>query len=79
MIKNEYQELFKTRKWKLALSFLPLDTPTPVKLKKASDLLILRACASEFTRESEDKRVSVNIDFDNKQAIVPVTKKNQEP
>lgn len=72
---NEYQELFKTRKWKLALSFLPLDTPTVVKVQNANDLLTLRARASDFSKESEDKKVSVSLDLDKRTAIVTVTKK----
>lgn len=75
-MKEAYTELFKQRKWKLALSLLPLDTPTDVRIKGISDMLALRSRASEFTRESEDKRVSVSL-VDNKTARVTVTKKNQ--
>jgi hypothetical protein len=74
-MKDEYQELFKTRKWKLALAFMPYDTPITIKVKNAGDLLTLRARASDFSRESEDKRASVSLDIDNKTATITVTKK----
>lgn len=74
MSMKEYQELFKERKWKLALDAMPLNIPKVVPVENAGDLLILRARASEFSRVS-DKRVSVSIDFEGKQAIVTVTKK----
>lgn len=72
---NEYQELFKTRKWKLALSFLPLDTPTTIKVKNVGDLLTLRSRASEFSKESEDRKASVSLNFERKEATVTVTNK----
>lgn len=77
MDQKVYQQLFKTRKWKLALAFLPLDTPIEVKVKKVGDLLTLRARASEYSKESEDRKVSVNLNFENTSAIVTVTKKDQ--
>lgn len=66
--------MFKERKWKLALDAMPLDEPKAIQVKKSSDLLILRARASEYGAEN-NKKVSVNIDFDAKQAIVTVTKR----
>lgn len=72
--KNEYQELFRARKWKLALDAMPLNMPKAVPVENANDLLILRARASDFSR-SGNKKVSVSLDFDEKQAIVTVTKK----
>ena len=72
---NEYQELFNTRKWKLALRFLPLDTPTTIKVKNVGDLLTLRSRASEFSKESEDKKASVSLNFEKKEATVTVTNK----
>ncbi len=75
LMENKYQELFKTRKWKLALSFLPLDEEVTVRVKNVGDLLTIRTRASEFTKESQDKRASVSLDFDNKQAIVTITRK----
>lgn len=74
-IKNEYQELFKERKWKLALDAMPLNIPKVVVVDNAGDLLTLRSRASEFSKDG-NKRASVSIDFENKQAIVTVTKKN---
>lgn len=74
-MQNQYQELFKTRKWKLALGFLPLDTPTTVKVKNVGDLLTLRSRASDFTKESEDRKASVSLNLKKKEAIVTVTKK----
>lgn len=73
-MKNEYQELFRQRKWKLALDAMPLNIPKVVSVENAGDLLILRARASEFSKDGT-KRASVSIDFDEKQAIVTVTKK----
>ena len=73
--RNEYQKLFATRKWKLALSFLPLDSPTTIKVKKAGDLLAIRARASDFTKESEDRKASVSLDLDKKTATITITKK----
>lgn len=73
-MKNEYQELFKERKWKKALDAMPLNIPKVVVVDNAGDLLTLRVRASEFSREG-NKQVSVNIDFDAKQAIVTVTRK----
>lgn len=73
-MKNEYQELFKARKWKLALDAMPLNIPKVVLVENAGDLLILRARASEFSKEGT-KRASVSINFEEKQAIVTVTKK----
>ena len=72
--KNEYQEFFKSRKWKLALDAMPLNIPKVVSVENTGDLLILRARASEFSKDG-NKRASVSIDFDAKQAIVTVTKK----
>ena len=74
---KDYQELFKTRKWKMALSFLPLDTPTKIKVKNVGDLLILRSRASDFSKESEDRRASVSLDLDKKEATITVTKKTE--
>lgn len=74
-MKNEYQELFNTRKWKLALSFLPLDTPTTIKVKSVGDLLTLRSRASEFSKESEDRKASVSLNYDKKEATVTITNK----
>ena len=74
MIKKEYQELFKERKWKLALDAMPLNIPKVVVVDNAGDLLTLRSRASEFSRGG-DKKASVSIDFEAKQAIVTVTKK----
>ena len=74
MIKKEYQELFKERKWKLALDAMPLNIPKVVVVDNAGDLLTLRSRASEFSR-CGDKKASVSIDFEAKQAIVTVTKK----
>ena len=74
MMKNEYQELFKERKWKLALDAMPLNIPKVVVVDNPGDLLTLRVRASEFSREG-NKQVSVSIDFEAKQAIVTVTKK----
>lgn len=73
-MKNEYQELFKERKWKLALDAMPLNIPKVVSVENAGDLMTLRVRASEFSKEGT-KRASVSIDFENKQAIVTVTKK----
>lgn len=72
---REYVDLFKERKWKRALDAMPLNIPKAVQVENAGDLLILRTRASEFSKESEDKKVSVNIDLDEKTAIVTVTKK----
>lgn len=74
---NEYQALFATRKWKLAMAFAPLDTPIEVKVKRVGDLLTIRTRASEFSKNSEDKKVSVSLNFEEKVATVTVTKKNQ--
>lgn len=74
MIKNEYQELFKERKWKKALDAMPLNVPKVIQVDDARDLLILRSRASDFGRGG-NKKASVSIDFDARQAIVTVTKK----
>lgn len=72
---SEYIDyLFKERKWKLALDAMPLDVQKEIRVKRSNDLLILRARASEFSRDG-DKRASVSIDLDAKKAIVTVTKK----
>lgn len=73
-MKSEYQELFKERKWKLALDAMPLNIPKVVVVENAGDLLTLRVRASEFSRES-NKQASVSIDFEAKQAIITVIKK----
>ena len=73
-MKNEYQELFKERKWKLALDAMPLNIPKVVSVENIGDLMTLRVRASEFSKDGT-KRASVSIDFENKQAIVTVTKK----
>ena len=75
---KDYQELFKTRKWKMALSFLPLDTPTTIKVKNVGDLLTLRSRASDFSKESEDRRASVSLDLDKKEATITITSKKTE-
>lgn len=74
MINNEYQELFKERKWKKALDAMPLNVPKAIYVEDARDLLILRSRASDFGRDG-NKKASVSIDFDARQAIVTVTKK----
>lgn len=76
-MKNEYQELFKARKWKLALDAMPLNLPKVVSVENTGDLLILRTRASEFSRNGA-KKASVSIDWDAKKAIVTVTKNNHE-
>ena len=73
-MKNEYQELFKERKWKRALEAMPLNIPKVVAVDNPGDLLTLRVRASEFSREG-NKQASVSIDLEAKQAIVTVTKK----
>lgn len=73
-MRTEYIDLFKERKWKLALDAMPLNIPKVVQVENAGDLLTLRARASEFGRYG-NKKASVSIDFDAKQAIVTVTKK----
>lgn len=75
MLSNEYLKQFKERKWKLALLLMPFDTPTTVKVKSVGDLLTLRSRASEFTKESEDRRVSVRLNLEEKTAEVTVTRK----
>lgn len=74
-MKKEYIELFAERKWKLAFDAMPLNIPKVVHVDALSDLPTIRVRASEFTKESATKRVSVSIDYDNKQAIITVTKK----
>ena len=73
-MRTEYIDLFKERKWKLALDAMPLNIPKVVVVENTGDLLTLRARASEYGKES-NKKVSVSIDLDAKQAIVTVTKK----
>ena len=78
MSKNkEYQELFAERRWKLALDAMPRHIPKAVKVESAGDLLTLRSRASEFSREG-DKKASVSIDLDARQAIITVTKKDKQ-
>jgi hypothetical protein len=74
-MKTEYIELFAERKWKRAFDAMPLNIPKVVHVNSLSDLPTIRVRASEFTKDSETKRVSVSLDYDNKQAIVTVTKK----
>lgn len=71
---KEYIDLFRERKWKLALDAMPLNIPKVVQVENAGDLLILRARASEFSKDG-NKKASVSIDFEQKQAIVTVSKK----
>jgi len=71
---KEYIDLFRERKWKLALDAMPLNIPKVVQVENPGDLLTLRTRASEFSKEG-NKKVSVSLDFDQKQAIVTVTKK----
>lgn len=73
-MKNEYIELFKERKWKEALGAMPLNIPKVITLDSVNDLFILRVRASEYGREN-NRKVSVNLDFDEKQAIVTVSKR----
>ena len=73
-MKNEYIDLFKERKWKEALAAMPLNMPKVITLESVNDLMILRVRASEYGKEN-DRKVSVNADFDEKQAIVTVSKK----
>lgn len=72
---KSYIELFAERKWKLAFDAMPLNIPKVVKVESLSDLPTIRVRASEFTKENDKKRVSVSLDYDNKHAIVTVTKK----
>lgn len=73
-MKTDYIALFKERKWKQALDAMPLNIPKVVHVDNPGDLLILRARASDYGRE-KDRKVSVNIDFEQKQAVVKITKK----
>lgn len=75
MIGTAHEELFKIRKWKPAFSVMPLDTEYVVKVENPGELLTIRTRASEFTRESEDKKVSVSLNFDEKKATIIVTNK----
>ena len=74
-MKKEYIDLFADRKWKLAFDAMPLNIPKVVSVESVGDLPTIRVRASEFSKESETKRVSVSLDYDNKQAIITVTKK----
>jgi len=76
MNNKEYVTLFKERKWKLALDAMPLNLPRAIMLDKPGDFLILRARASEFSKDGP-KKASVTFDFDAEPnvAIVTVTKK----
>ena len=73
-MKYEYIDLFKERKWKDALAAMPLNIPKVITLQSVNDIMILRVRASEYAKEN-DRKVSVNVDFDAKQAIITVSKK----
>ena len=73
-MKTDYIELFKARKWKQALDAMPLNIPKVVHVDNPGDLLILRARASDYGRK-KGRKVSVNIDLEQNQAIVTITKK----
>lgn len=73
-MKNDYEVLFKERKWKKALGAMPLNIPRVITVDSVNDLMILRVRASEYGKDN-NRNVSVNIDFDKLQAIVTITKK----
>ena len=74
-MKNDYIQLFNERKWKDAFGRMPMNIPKIVEVQSLSDLQTIRVRASEYTKESADRRVSVSLDYDKKLAIVTVTKK----
>ena len=74
-MKNDYVTLFAERKWKDAFARMPLNIPKIVEVQSLSDLQTIRVRASEYTKESEGRKVSVSLDFDKRVAIVTVTKK----
>ena len=73
---KEYEELFAQRKWKKALAAMPLNIPKVVVVNSANELNTLRVRAYEYAREA-DKSVSVSLDYDNRQAVIKITKKEQ--
>jgi len=72
-MRYEYIDLFKERKWKEALAAMPLNIPKVITLRSINDIMILRVRASEFGKEN-NRKVSVNVNYDEKQAIIKVTK-----
>lgn len=74
IMKNEYIDLFKERKWKEALGAMPLNIPKVITVESANDLNILRVRATDFGKEN-NRKVSVSLNYDKKQAIVTVRKR----
>lgn len=74
-MKKEYIDLLNKRKWKAAFDAMPLGVTKVVIVQALSDLRTIPVRASEFNRDSETKRVSVSVDFDQKAVTITVNKK----
>ena len=74
-MKNDYVTLFNERKWKEAFDALPLSASKIVKLDKPGDLQTIRVRASEFNRDSETKKIVINLDNSENAVTVKATRK----
>ncbi len=75
MKKKDFVTLFAERKWKEAFEEMPLNAQKAVKVQSANDLPIIRVRASEYNKNSQTKRVSVSIDYNENVAMVKVVRK----
>lgn len=74
-MEKDYVTLFAERKWKDAFDALPLNIQKAVRVQSPGDLPTIRVRASEFNKESESKRVSVSVDYNEGVAMIKVVKK----
>ena len=74
-MKKDYVTLFNERKWKDAFEAMPLTAQKAIKVSPG-DVQTIRVRASEFNKESETKRVSVSVDYNECIVMVKVTRKD---
>lgn len=72
---KDYVSLFAERKWKDAFALMPLNVQKAVKVQSPSDLVTIRVRASEFNKDSDTRRISISVDYNENIAMVKATKK----
>lgn len=74
-MKKDYVTLFNERKWKDAFEAMPLSAQKAVRVSPG-DVQTIRVRASEFNKESETRRVSVSVDYNEGIVMVKVSRKD---
>lgn len=74
-MKKDYVTLFNERKWKDAFEAMPLSAQKAVKVSPG-DVQTIRVRASEFNKESETRRISVSVDYDESTVMIRAYRKS---